>query len=167
MSERKLVAVFIDFENFYYALTNLYGLSYEQASGSALSMIGNSLDSLRGDLGEFVIMQAYADWSDLDEPKTELQKMGIRVFDVLSSIHKSSTDLELSLALQEILLTRDDINTIIIFSGDRDYMPIALRIRERGKLVHFVGFPENLSGDLKKTCWRIELSLSRQKLFSH
>ncbi|MEM0160069.1 MAG: NYN domain-containing protein, partial [Candidatus Micrarchaeaceae archaeon] len=150
MNERNLAAVFIDFENFYYSLTNLYGFSYDEVSGTAISIIGNSLDRLQDSLGEFITRQAFADWTELTEPKRELQKMGIRTIDFLSTAHKNSTDIELSLSVQEAVLTRDVLNTIVIFAGDTDYMPVALRTRERGKLLHFVGFRESLSGDLKK-----------------
>ncbi len=150
MNDRKLAAVFIDFENFYYSLTNLYGMSYDAASGAAVSIIGNTLDSLLEDVGEFIIRQAFADWSDLQEAKRELQKMGIRIFDVLSTVHKNSADIELSLSVQEAVLTREDLSTIVVFAGDRDYMPIALRTKEKGRRMYFVGFRESLSGDLKK-----------------
>jgi uncharacterized LabA/DUF88 family protein len=150
MTDRKLAAVFIDFENFYYSLTNLYGLSYDEANQSAISLIGKQIDELKEKIGEFIIRQAFADWSELAEPKKELQKMGIRVVDVLSNLHKNSADIELSLSVQEVVLTRSDIDVIVIFAGDRDYMPIALRTRERGKLLYLVGFEGSLSGDLKK-----------------
>lgn len=151
MAENSLAAVFIDFENFYYSLTNLYQLPYEGANQLSISLIGKALDQLKESMdNEFIIRQAFADWSELAESKKELQKMGIRAIDVLSNVHKNSADIELSLAAQEVVLTRTDIRTIVVFAGDRDYMPIALRIRERGRKLHFVGFEASLSGDLKK-----------------
>ena len=150
MNDGKLAAVFIDFENLYYTLTNSYKKSYEAANEATISMIGNALEELRGIAGEFIIRMAFADWGRLSEPKRELQRMGIRIVDVLSTEYKNSADIELSLSAQDVILTREDIETITIFAGDRDYMPIANRIREKGKKLHFVGFESNLSGDLKK-----------------
>ncbi len=149
MVDTDFSAVFIDFENFYYALTNQYDLSPVDATEASVSIIGNTLDKLRSELGEFIIQQAFSDWSEYGEPKKELQKMGVRVFDVLSTPHKNSADIELSLSVQDVVLTRPDVRNIVIFAGDRDYMPIVLRSRERGKKLHFAGFEKSLSGDLK------------------
>lgn len=148
-SDRKLAAAFIDFENFYYSLTNLNELPYEDAGELAVSMIAFHLDKLKENYGEFIIRKAFADWGYLQYPKKELQKLGIRIEDVLSTEYKNSADIELSLSVQETIITRDDIGTIVIFAGDRDYMPIANRARERGRNLHFVGFEKSLSGDLK------------------
>lgn len=149
MEETDFSAVFIDFENFYYALTNQYDLSAVEASEASVSIISDSIDQLRNRLGEFIIQQAFSDWTEYSEPKKELQKMGVNVIDVLSTPHKNSADIELSLSVQEVVFTRQDIRNIVIFAGDRDYMPIVRRSRERAKKLHFVGFEKSLSGDLK------------------
>ena len=149
MIERKLAAVFIDFENFYYSLTNLYEMPFEDAGETAVGLIASQLEKLRSSYGEFIIRQAFADWSSLQDPKKELQRIGIRIVDVLSTEFKNSADIELSLSVQETIITREDIDTIVIFAGDRDYMPIALRARERARNLYFVGFEKSLSGDLK------------------
>ena len=150
MKENNLSAFFIDFENFYYTLTDQFQMSTTSANESSATLIGEALDRVHRSLGEFVIRMAFADWTELSGPKRELQRMGIRTMDVLSTKHKNSADIELSLSVQEIVLTREDVRSIVIVAGDRDYMPIALRIRERGKLLHVIGFEVNLSGDLKK-----------------
>lgn len=146
---RRLSAAFIDFENFYYSLTNLYELPYEDAGELAVSLIMSHLDKLKERYGEFIIRRAYANWEYLQGPKKELQKLGIRIDDVLSTEYKNSADIELSLSVQETILTRNDIDTIVIFAGDRDYMPVANRVREHARTLHFVGFEKSLSGDLK------------------
>lgn len=150
LEQKRLAAVFVDFENFYYSLTNAYSKTYPEADEASASLIANALDDLKDKVGEFVIRQAFADWSRLQGPKKELQRMGIRIVDVLANTHKNSSDIELSLAAQEVGLTRKDIDTIVIFAGDRDYMLIANRIREMGKSLYIVGMKSTLSGDLKK-----------------
>lgn len=150
MEGRKLAAVFIDLENFYYSLTNTYGLTYDGATSACVGIVGNALEKIENKKTDVIIRQAFADWSNLSEVKNELQRMGVRVVDVLSTEYKNSADIELSLAVQEVVLTRQDIGTIAILAGDRDYMPVALRVRERGKSLFFIGFRETLSGDIKK-----------------
>ncbi|MEM0155349.1 MAG: NYN domain-containing protein [Thermoplasmataceae archaeon] len=149
MGNKPLSAVFIDFENFYFSLTNLYEMTYRDAGEVVISLIADELDKLSSQKGEFIIRQAFADWSTFQGPKKELQKIGIRIIDVLSTEYKNSADIELSLAVLETVITRDDIDTIVIFAGDRDYMPVALRARERGRSLYFVGFEKSLSGDIK------------------
>lgn len=149
-SDKRLTAVFIDFENFFYSLTNLYEMPYEDAGDVAVALVAGQLEKLKTQYGEIIIRQAFGDWSSMQDPKKELQRLGIRIIDILSTEYKNSADIELSLAAQETILTRGEVDTIVIFAGDRDYMPIANRARESGKNLHFVGFEKSLSGDLKR-----------------
>ena len=125
--------MFIDFQNFFYSLTNLYEMPYEDAGDVAVGLVASQLEKLKSQYGEIIIRQAFGDWSAMQDPKKELQRLGIRIIDILSTEYKNSADIELSLAAQETILTRDDVDTIVIFAGDRDYMPIANRARESGK----------------------------------
>ena len=149
MTGKKLAAVLIDFENFYFSLTNLYEISHQDAGEVIVALIASQLEKLASNQGEFIIRQAFADWSSFPGPKKELQRIGIRIIDVLSTEYKNSADIELSLAVLETMITRPEIEKIVIFAGDRDYMPIALRGRERGRSLFFVGFEKSLSGDIK------------------
>jgi hypothetical protein len=76
--------------------------------------------------------------------------MGIRPIHIKAIPEKSSADIELSLSLQEIMLTRSDIDTMVVIAGDRDYMPVTHRVREKARHIIFFSFKECLSGDLKK-----------------
>ena len=149
MNERKLSALFIDFENFYFSLTDLYEMTHQDAGELIVSLIASQLEKLGNKQWEFVIRQAFADWSSFPGIKKELQRMGIRIVDVLSTAYKNSADIELSLAVLETIITRPEIEVVVIFAGDRDYMPVALRARERGRSLFFVGFEKSLSGDVK------------------
>ena len=103
----------------------------------------------------------------MQDPKKELQRLGIRIIDILSTEYKNSADIELSLAAQETILTRGDVDTIVIFAGDRDYMPIANRARESGKNLHFVGFEKSLSGDLKRLVGKETIPMQGRKICHH
>ena len=41
MEQKRLAAVFIDFENFHYSLTNTYGRTYPEADEASVSLIAN------------------------------------------------------------------------------------------------------------------------------
>ena len=149
MSDRKLCALFIDFENFYFSLTNLYEMTHQDAGEIVVGLIASQLEKLGSKLGEFVIRQAFADWGAFPGIKKELQRMGIRIVDVLSTAYKNSADIELSLSVLETIITRPEIEVVVVFAGDRDYMPVALRARERGRTLFFAGLEKSLSGDVK------------------
>ena len=62
---RNFAAVFIDFENFFYSLTNLYELPYEDAGEVAVVLIANQIEKLKKECGEIIIRQAFADWRSM------------------------------------------------------------------------------------------------------
>ena len=126
-----------------------YEVTHQDAAEVVVGLIASHVEKLGSKLGEFVIKQAFADWGAFPGIKKELQRMGIRIVDVLSTSYKNSADIELSLSVLETIITRPEIEDIVIFAGDRDYMPIALRSRERGRSLFFVGFEKSLSGDIK------------------
>jgi hypothetical protein len=66
----------------------------------------------------------------------------------LSTVHKNSSDLLLSIEAIELLHRRPEINVFVIVGGDRDYLPVVRRMRERLKKVLLVGFRGRTSGDL-------------------
>ena len=55
MSERKLCALFRDFENFYFSLTNLYEMTHQDAEEVVVSLIASQLEKLGSKLGELSI----------------------------------------------------------------------------------------------------------------
>lgn len=151
MLKMSLGALFIDFENISLALTNQYDYDKAESEAKTVRIIGNILNYLNENLRlDIVIRQAFANWRDYPSAATELYSMGVRTPNVKSTPQKNSADIELSLCVQEIMLTRDDINVLVIVAGDRDYMPISMRIMENAKQVKFVSFRDCFSGDLKQ-----------------
>ena len=144
-----LGCVFIDFENFLLSLSNQYGHSPADAQAKTLNIIGQ-VERFLADRGvQIVLRRAYADWSQYPDAMKELYRMGVHVVNVGSTPRKNSADIELSLSLQEVMLTRNEISVLAIMAGDRDYMPIAMRVNEHAKTLLFISFRDSLSGDLK------------------
>ncbi len=154
-------ALFVDFENILYEVAkrdelvgteNLDGAPSAEASDLTLQLLTRLVARFeRGDEHNILVRRAYADWEALGATgnQTALQLMSIKPEPVLAKPGKNSADLELSLDAQEVLLTRTDIGGIIIVSGDRDYIPIVRRLKERGKQVYVVGMGQASSGDLR------------------
>ena len=151
MDDRKLGALFIDFDNIYVPLIELYGYRDSDAQEKAIKIINRTLFHIEKKLGILpIIRKAIADWTSYPDVPNELYTMGIKVVHVKSMRGKNSADIELSLSLQDILLTRKEIETLIVLAGDRDYLPIAQRVKERARSIMFYSFEKCLSGDIKQ-----------------
>jgi hypothetical protein len=144
--------ILVDFENIVWAIR-------DRLKSSTLSEIMDlataSLAGLRKHIDKsgmtIMIGRAYADWESSAEGALQsLALMGFQPEYVMAKHGKSSADLALSLDGQEILLTRPEIDTFIIVGSDRDYIPFARRILERGRNVKIMGFPWSASGDLRQ-----------------
>ena len=150
MANQKLAALLIDFDNIYASLTNQYGYSSPEAKEKTIKVIGNTLTHLNYNLHfTTIIRQAIADWSMYSEIPNELYTMGVKVSHVKAIHGKNSADIELSLNLLEIMLTRPEIDVLIVLAGDRDYLPVAQRVQERAKQIVFYSYGKCLSGDIK------------------
>lgn len=151
MNTENLAAVLIDYDNIYITLINQYGYSRTTARTKTVRILGNLLTHMEEDLGlSPIIRQAFADWSLYPDILNELSIMGVRVMHVKGVTGKNSADIELSLSLQEIMLTRPDIDVLVAVAGDRDYLPIAQRVQEKAKRIAFYSFERSLSGDIKE-----------------
>lgn len=142
-----LCAVFIDFENLYYYLFNQR--KDLQAGEESLNVVERVRTELQNRSLRILLGRAYGDFDRLPSVQGPLQLLGFEPRFTLASPHKSSSDITLSLDALEVLLTRDEISTFVIMAGDRDYLPIIRRIRERAKEVLIVGFDRNTSADLR------------------
>lgn len=147
--DRRLAALFVDFENVALALANQYGFQRADSESAVVGILGK-VEKYLSDHGVHVVLRrAFADWSQYPTAASELYRMGVRTDNVAATVRKNSADIELSLSVQDIMLTRDDIEELVVVAGDRDYMPVAMRVMEHAKGLKFVSFRECFSGDLK------------------
>lgn len=131
------LAVFIDFENvalwaerefFDFEITSL--LEYLQTRGPV------------------VVKRAYADWSRFSRYREELMKNSIDLIQIYSVRQgKNRADIRMAIDAFEIAMTRAQINTFVIVSGDSDFGPLVTKLREYGRYTIGVG-PRSISPDL-------------------
>jgi uncharacterized LabA/DUF88 family protein len=131
------LAVFIDFENvalwaerefFDFEITSL--MEYLQARGPV------------------VVKRAYADWSRFSRYRDELMKNSIDLIQIYSVRQgKNRADIRMAIDAFETALTRQQINTYVIVSGDSDFGPLVMKLREYGRYTIGVG-PRTISPDL-------------------
>ncbi len=152
MTGERKCAMFVDFENAYVGYVDFYG-NGDKALDNLLDTLKRIIKKHGGESQSLLIKRAYADWEKLHEKSdSDFQRplafLGIKPSYVMSSYRKNSTDIVLSMAAQEVLLTKEDFTDFIIIGGDRDYMPIVAILKENGKAVTVYGSKESTAGDL-------------------
>ncbi len=135
-------AVFIDFENvalwaerefFDFEITSL--MEYLQMRGPA------------------VVKRAYADWSRFSRYRDAMMSNSIDLIQVYSvRAGKNRADIRMAIDAFEIAMTRSQIHTFVIVSGDSDFSPLVAKLREYGRYTVGIG-PRSITHNLLvKSC---------------
>lgn len=143
------VAVFVDFENIRYSTINSYGREPDPITWRD--------KALR--YGLMAVARAYADF-DQHPPsvRTRLDVAGFEAqhYPAKRSVDQqnrekieSRSDLNFVIDIINTALTRPDIKTFLLFTGDKDFIRIVTTLRNRlGKRVVICGVPGSVSPDL-------------------
>ncbi len=144
MSENGEVALFIDFENIRYGLKNTFGLEPDP----------QKLMEKARKYGPVALATAYADFTEHPEfYRRKLEVAGISPRDIPRRspdvAHKSSSDMAMLLDIIDCLLDRPTITTLMMMTGDSDFIRAVARARYRfNKRVVISGVPGCVSNDL-------------------
>lgn len=147
MEKKVLSAVLIDLENLYLALKE----EYHNAADLTVEVLQRLREHLSDKLGwNVVIGRAYAplDYSSVRIFLNDLALMGITPVHSLAKSQRSLANLVLAIDCMELLFRREDIENFVIVGGDRDYIPVAERIRQNARRVLMVSPRHAMSGDL-------------------
>ena len=131
------VVVFFDFENIVYSLRNMLG---ENPNFEVL------MDKCQ-EYGRIVLARAYADWSRHNTVIAPLQASGFDPVYVPTYFYeskerkarKNAVDIHIAIEAVEVMYTQPHINTFILLTGDKDFIPLANALRRNGKTVIAVG----------------------------
>lgn len=143
MSTTDEVALFVDWENIRYSMLNLHGQEPDP-----IKLRDKALK-----YGPLVVAKAYADFSEHEGFRRRLDVAGIESehypIKMTNGRRQSSADLQMVIDIIDTVLDRPQVKTFILMSGDRDFIRIAARLRNRfGKHVVISGVPGSLSHDL-------------------
>lgn len=144
MAEIGEVALFIDFENIRYGMKNNYAREPDP----------QMLMAKARKYGPVSQAFAYADFTEHpDYFRRKLEVAGITPRDTPRRspdvAHKSSSDMAMLMDIIDCLLDRPNVNTLILMTGDSDFIRVVARARNRfSKRVIISGVPGSVSGDL-------------------
>jgi uncharacterized LabA/DUF88 family protein len=135
MSEQ--LAIFIDFENIaLWAEREFFDFE-----------ITDLIESLQT-RGPAVVKRAYADWSRFTRYRDGMMNNSIDLIQIYSvRAGKNRADIRLAIDAFEIALTRPQIHTYVIVSGDSDFSPLAAKLREYGHYTIGIG-PRSITHNL-------------------
>lgn len=152
MTDRKFAAVFIDYENVYYSIKNSIPENVATTDFVEGMVRGARLHLQTQQHSEAVIVRAYADFEQIDDyAQGALYLMGVETCNVMGQDKKNAADIRLCIDVIETLYTRPQIDTFVIFAGDRDYIPLVQHLRRYGKTVLVAAIDATLSGDLAES----------------
>ena len=141
VSKKSSIAVFIDVENLHYSTVNSYT---ETPDWSKVVEICKTK-------GRIASIQAFGDWIVFSNEVPDIQRNGIQpIFVPLSQDGKSSLDCYLTVSAMKLFFQNENIDTLILASGDRDYIPLIAELKALGKKVIILAVPDSLSKDLMR-----------------
>lgn len=125
------LAVLIDFENI---------AAGTEKEGLGRFDVASLMDRLK-DKGRILVARSYADWGRFARFKQELLSANITMMELTSHgmQDKNRADIAMVVDCLELAFTRDFVHTFVIVSGDSDFTPLVLKMRELNKKVIGVG----------------------------
>jgi uncharacterized LabA/DUF88 family protein len=136
------IAVFIDFEN--------VALWAEQEFiDFELTPLMEYLQSR----GPVVIKRVYGDWSRFSHYREELMNNSVDLVQIYSvRAGKNRADIRMALDAMETAITRPQIQTFVIVSGDSDFGPLVVKLREYSRYTLGIGPRDVTHPLLVKAC---------------
>jgi uncharacterized LabA/DUF88 family protein len=136
------IAVFIDFEN--------VALWAEQ---EFLDFELTPLMEYLKSRGPVVLKRCYGDWSRFSRYREELMNNAIDLVQIYSvRAGKNRADIRMALDAIETAITRPQIQTFVIISGDSDFGPLVTKLREYGRYTLGIGPRDVTHPLLTKAC---------------
>jgi uncharacterized LabA/DUF88 family protein len=123
------IAVFIDFENVALWAEQEF-LDFE------LTPLMEYLQSR----GPVVIKRCYGDWSRFSRYREDLMNNAVDLIQIYSvRAGKNRADIRMALDAMETAITRSQVQTFVIVSGDSDFGPLVNKLREYGRYTLGIG----------------------------
>ncbi len=141
------VAMYLDFENLALSAETVYpSRDYPFKVEPLLDYASTK--------GAVVLRRAYGDWtrSAFNRYQTQLMEHGFELIHLpeTNSQGKNGSDVRLAIDVMEYIALFPAIETVIIGSGDTDFIPLIQRLRSHGKNVVVMGFEHSVGTLVKR-----------------
>jgi uncharacterized protein (TIGR00288 family) len=143
-NDEERLALFVDFEN----------LAIGARERGEQIDLGVVMDAL-SERGRVVVRRAYADWNLFSEHRQGLVAQRIEMIEIpqrTGMVRKNAADIKLAVDALELAFERAFITTFFIASGDSDFTPLVLKLRELNRRVVGVGVEGSTSELLPGAC---------------
>lgn len=154
----KTVAVYWDFENIHASLfDSLYGeSSYQQSRFAVQDNLVNLkavMDYITG-IGDVAINRAYANWQFFSRYRNDFNETGIDLIQIFSRGRnmKNGADIRLVLDVVEDINHYSHITHVVIVAGDSDYISLAQKVKQSGRVIIGIGVQEATNEYWVKSC---------------
>ena len=140
------IALFLDYENL--------AIGARDGLGVSPFDFGPVADAL-AERGRVVARRAYADWSYFDEDRRLLARAQVELIEIPQRIggsRKNAADIKMAVDAIEMAYERDFVTTFAIGTGDSDFTPLVLKLRELDKRVIGIGVQSSTSALLPPAC---------------
>lgn len=106
------------------------------------------------DRGRILVNRSYGDWGRFAKFKQRLLEQGVTMVELTSyrGQDKNRADIALVVDAMEIAFTRDYIDTFVLMSGDSDFTPLVMRLKELDRRVIGIGTKGSSSRLLVDSC---------------
>ena len=141
------VAVFIDFENIKRAVDD-YFVNERVDIKRILSEIARVTEA------RITVKRAYADWGVFKDYRSDLLDNATEPVQAFALTYKgkNGADIRIAIDVMDVVLRQTDVTHVALVSGDSDFTPLVMKLREFGKTVTGVGVRSNTSNYLAKAC---------------
>ena len=138
------LCVLIDFENI------AAGTERENLGRFNTKLVMNHLK----EKGRILLSRAYGDWGRFAKFKQSLLIQGISMMELTSyrGQDKNRADIALVVDAMELVYTRPHIQTFVLMSGDSDFTPLVMKLRELNKRIIGLGTRKATSRLLADSC---------------
>lgn len=144
------VAVLVDFENIWYGLKKLGFKPTPKVVMDAIRSVGN-------EFGEIKKLTAYADWDLMGKEnqgniQRELVQQDVETQYLINMRGKNTADMKIANDIRDMVergsTTREEVDVIVLATGDRDFRDIVKTAKERGKRVIVLAVHNGVSREL-------------------
>lgn len=106
------------------------------------------------DKGRILVSRSYGDWGRFAKYKQQLLEQGVTMVELTSyrGAEKNRADIALVVDAMELAYTREYLDTFVLLSGDSDFTPLVMRLKELDKRVIGIGTRRSTSRLLVEGC---------------